>query len=63
MIDHGSYVCLVFVSFKLDQISDLKDIQTHDLVLCDIGAVLHQLSYQGEWQPVMLINSLTHVHK
>ena len=42
MIYHRSYTV---VKLKLEKNSGLNGIRTHDL--CDIGAVLYQLSYQA----------------
>ena len=37
---------------KPEKNSDLNGTQTHDL--CDAGAVLYQLSYQANWELVIL---------
>ena len=54
MFDHRSY-SLNLSSWEIKawkKNSDLNGIRTHDL--CDTGAVLYQLSYQGNWELVIL---------
>ena len=49
MIDHRSYAHnLNSCEIKSEKNSGLNAIQNHGL--CDTGAVLNQLSYQGTWE-------------
>ena len=47
-----SHTTKVVVKLKPEKNSDLNGIRTHDL--CDIGAVLYQLSYLTIWELVTL---------
>ena len=51
MIDHRSYAVVKLKPEKKKH-SCLNGIRTHDL--CDTGAVLYQVSYQANWELVML---------
>ena len=53
MTDHRSYIRnLSSCEKKAWKISGLNEIRTHDL--CDTGAVLYQLSYQANWELVIV---------
>ena len=53
MIDHRRYIHnLSSCEIKDSKNSGLNGIRTYDL--CNIGAVLYQLSYQANWELVTL---------
>ena len=52
MNDHRSYIRNLIAKGKPEKNSGLNGIRTHDL--CDTGAVLYQLSYQANWELVIM---------
>ena len=54
MTDHRSYIrnLSIVAKRKPEKNLGLNGIRTHDL--CDSGAVLHQLSYQANWEVIIV---------